>query len=98
MAFDKVESGMPLFDDNEERSAEVDTVGCENGFPGPRGASVKEETVAEPGAECTLCDWTGLDASAFFKASDMDGNKVEPMGDSLSSLVDRREFDSGGDI
>lgn len=54
--------------------------------------------MAEPGAECTPCDWTGVDASALFKASDIDGNKVEPMGDSLSSRVDRRELDSGGDM
>lgn len=98
IAFDDVESCMPLFDDNDERSAEADTVGCEKGFPGPRGASVKEDIEAEPGAECPPCDWIGLDTSALFRASDMDGNRFEPKGDSLSSRVDLREFDSGGDI
>lgn len=36
--------------------------------------------------------------SVLFKASCIEGREVGFKGDSLSSLVDRREFDSGGDM
>ena len=36
--------------------------------------------------------------SVLFSASEIDGNEVVPFGDSLSSLVDLLEFDSGGEM
>lgn len=36
--------------------------------------------------------------SVLFNASDIEGSEVAPLGDSLSSLVERLELDSGGDM
>lgn len=55
-AFEEDGSGMTLLEDSEERIADAGMMGCENGFPGPLGASANEVRVAEPGAECRLWD------------------------------------------
>lgn len=55
-AFDGDGSGIALFEGNGGRSTDAGTIGCENGFPGPLGASANEARVAEPGAECILWD------------------------------------------
>lgn len=91
-------SGIAVVEDRDVRSADAGTMGCEKGLPGPRGASANDETVADPGADGVVKDWPVAGMSALFRASDIEGRKVEPLGDSLSSLVDRREFVSGGDI
>ena len=36
--------------------------------------------------------------SVVLNASDIEGNRVAPLGDSFSSLVERLEFDSGGEM
>lgn len=86
-------------EENDERSAEAGATGCENGFPGPFGASVNVWATVEPGAETGVydCAETG-GISALFRASDIDGSEFVPLGDSFSSLVDRLELDSGGEM
>lgn len=36
--------------------------------------------------------------SVLFRASEIEGSRFEPFGDSLSSRVERLELDSGGDM
>lgn len=84
--------------DSGGRIVDAGVTGCENGFPGPRGASAKLCPTAEFGAEFGAYEREEEVISALFNASDIDGSEVLPLGDSLSSLVDRLELDSGGDM
>lgn len=89
-------SGRPELDESDDLRAEAGTVGCEKGLPGPFGPSMNVWATAEFGADAFEYDCDGGATSTFFNASDIEGKKL-PLGDSFSSLVERRDVDSGGE-